>query len=190
MCETNWGYVFRSGTTFNDRAALIERVSAIAGLTFFVLAVGHWFFPDADVVMHTPMERLASSFGLASAGLAFVWISERGLRHDIQVDLERRRLRLTTTNRRGKARIVRSFAFAEITSLFVKRSAEPGRPARLCLRVAGNRWDVELMRGSAAALAVLHGRIAGDLRPVMPVADGWEKVGHKIRPSEPDGEAA
>jgi len=180
VCETNWGYIIRSDTGIGNRAALIERVCAIAGIAFFVAAFGQWMIPQvqAAVPLAAP-ERVASSLGLAMPGLLFLWISSRGMTREVQVDEVKRCLRMSVCNRNGRSRVLRSVPFEQIGSAYIKR----GAPAQLYLRLTDEKRVLHVASGREPTLRVLHERLSHQFRPVRTQVDGWERKGRRLQPA-------
>ncbi|MBK1636174.1 hypothetical protein CKO19_10535 [Rhodovulum adriaticum] len=188
ICDTPWGYIIRSDTPFSDRAVLIERVSGLAGLSFLFVAGGQWFLEPlqaaATAVAPGLHEKVTSemllSVAMAIAGILFLWISVRGVRQEVQVDLEARCLAWANCNHCGKSRLNRSIPFDRIGSIFIRRSKSPGVPAILYARLEGCETPIEVARGREAALTPVHQRLctdlnvhrsqseAGQVRPVRP----------------------
>lgn len=184
ICETSWGYIIQSDTEWSNRAALIERVCAMAGIAFLVAASGQWLFPQVHAAIDfAHPERVASTLGLAMPALMFLWISDRGMTREVQVDVTKSCLRLCVRNRRGKTRVLRAVPFERIASAYVKRSGAPGAPAQLFLRLHGHRPVMHIASGREATLRVLHGRLNEEIRPARTQVDGWERVGRKLQPT-------
>lgn len=183
VCETNWGYIIRSDTQLRDRAVLIERVSGIAGLTFLAIAAGNWLIPQVQAagLMSAPQQML-TTVGLAVSGLIFLWISERGMTREVQVDVRQRRLRIAQCNRRGRARVEQGFAFDDISSAYVTRSEGGTKGARLFLRLSESARAVPVASGREPTMRVLHERLSHEIRAVPIKVRGWERVGRKLQP--------
>lgn len=181
VCDTPWGYTIRCETSLSDRAALIERVSGIAGMTFLTLATGQWFFPpvSAGTVAFSP--EVMPSVALGIAGMLFMWIAARGLRQEVQVDLEAHQLIWAVCNRNGRSRVLASVDFDAVGSAFIRRSKSPGTSATLCVRLDCCETPVEIARGREAVLAPLHQRLSSDLTVRRVVSAG----AHPVRPTRP-----
>lgn len=180
LCETNWGYIIRSDTGIANRAALIERTCAVAGIAFLTAAFGQWMIPQvqAAVVLAAP-ERVVSTLGLAMPGLMFLWISSRGMTREVQVDEVKRCLRMSVCNRNGRSRVLRSVPFEQIGSAFIKR----GAPAALYLRFADEKRVLRVASGRETTLRLLHERLSHQFRPVRTQVDGWERKGRRLQPA-------
>lgn len=169
LSETTWGYVIRSDTQFADRAALAERVSAITGLAFMFTAFASWLVPQAHQLVDpnlTFIGRAASTMMLAFPALMFLWISERGLSREVEVDVVRKEVRTSVCNRKGKSRVQRVVPFGTIGSAFIKRMTEGGTTAKLYLRLTQNQGVIEVATGREATMRALHERLSMELLPI------------------------
>ncbi|MGB8623473.1 MAG: hypothetical protein WCD16_11690 [Paracoccaceae bacterium] len=183
VCETNWGYIISSDTDLCNRAALIERVCALAGLIFLVGACGNWLFPQVDSAAQIGVQaRFASSIGLAMPALLFLWISDRGMSQEVHVDVVKQCVRRTVCNRNGKTRVLRAVPFDDIESAFIKRAEGARDVAQLFVRLACNKKPLHVTSGREATLRVLHQRLSKELRPVRTRMKGWERVGRRLQP--------
>lgn len=184
LTETYWGYVIRSDSNFSTRAALIERVSAITGLTFLVLAGGHWVFPELHASVDGIEVRTASTIAPALVGLIFLWISGRGLSHELQVDMTLRCLRQVVRNRNGRSRIEKLVPFDQVDMAYVKRPEAAGAAARLVVRLKDSKVEVQMATGQLSTMQALNERMSRDIRPVDLKVTGWQRVGRKLIPNE------
>lgn len=183
VTETKWGYVIRSDSRLSERAALIERVCAITGLAFMCVAFGSWLIPQVHAAgLDGTAIRVASTASLAVPALMFLWIAERGMAHDFEVDLRKSEIRLSVCNRAGRARVLKQIPFANIGSAYIKRAANHGANARLFLRLAGKAGVVEVATGRETTMRVLHERLSHELRPQRVMLRGWERVGRQLKP--------
>ncbi|MHC0053125.1 hypothetical protein [Actibacterium sp. D379-3] len=183
MSETNWGYIISSDTQWGNRAALIERTFALAGCACLIAACGSWLFPQVNAAVGPDMPgRIASSLGMGIPALLFLWLSERGMGYEVQVDVVKSCLRQGVCNRRGKVRTLRTVPFDKIGSAFIKRGQAPGDIAQLFVRLTGGR-TVHLTSGRETTLRTLHGRLSRELRPVRTQLKGWDRVGRRLTPA-------
>lgn len=182
---TNWGYVIRADVQLARRAALIERVCLATGMAFLVMAFVSWMVPTGYTGPQVQLSnQIAATFGLAMPAFLFIWIAERGLSRDVEVDLVHSQLRMCVSNRNGRARTVKAIAFDDIGSAYIKKKADFGCQARLYLRLKGNKGVVELAHGRETTMRVLHERLSLELRPQRIKLRGWERVGRRIKPAQ------
>ena len=184
LSETPWGYVIRSDMQLSGRAALIERVCAITGLAFMFAAFGNWLFPQVHAAVDGGVSTMwMSTVLLAFPALLFLWISERGMSHDVEVDVTKSQLRLSVSNRYGRSRVVNSIPFDHVGSAYVKRTSDYGSQARLYLRLSGSKGILQVASGRESTMRVLHERLSHELRPVRVKLGRWERVGRKLQPA-------
>ncbi|MEZ5769988.1 MAG: hypothetical protein R3D80_21805, partial [Paracoccaceae bacterium] len=146
--STDVGYVVKTETPLGDRAVLIERVSAIAGMALVVLAVAGLYAGRAYQIEGLGTGPMVAGAVLLTGGIAYLWISARGMRHQANFDLEARKLDYVVRNRLDGFRVLRSVSFDEIEAAFVKRPARPGQPAVLYVRIGAGEDLIEVARGS------------------------------------------
>ncbi|WP_372603544.1 hypothetical protein [Actibacterium sp.] len=186
LCETNWGFIISSDTQWSNRAALIERVCAVAGIACLIAACMNWLFPSVDAVTQvadSTRYRIMSSLGMAMPALLFLWISDRGMGHEIQVDVQKQSLRQGVVNRKGKFRVQREVPFSEITSTYIKRCEGFGGCAQLHVRLGKGKRVLSLASGRESTMRVLHQRLTNELQPSRSPVRGWERVGRRLVPT-------
>ncbi|MCV2880966.1 hypothetical protein [Actibacterium sp. XHP0104] len=185
LCETNWGYIIRSDTQWSNRAALIERVCAAAGLACLTAAALQWLFPPAaaGVSMDSTEFRIMSSMGMAMPALMFLWISDRGMGQEIHVDIHKGELRQGVVNRKGKFRPQRVVPFADVASAYIKRVEGAGDLSQLFVRMRDGKKVLHLASGRENTLRLLHQRLINEMKPSEAASDGWELVGRRLLPA-------
>ena len=181
MCETEWGYIVRSDTKVSRRSATIERMCGLTGLAFLAAVSAQWMIPmvNAATPIALSMSKTAASIGLFMPALMFLWISERGLAREVQIDTERRTLRICAVNRKGVSRTLRDLPFDSIKTAYIKKV---GSLSQLFLRVSGQKQAVHIANGSDVTLREVHKRLNLELGPVKTQMQGWSRVGRRLRP--------
>lgn len=184
LCETSWGYTIRSDTQVARRAVLIERMSGFAGIACLAVACGSWLVPEVQAaVLGGVSAKMASSIGMAIPALLLLWICDRGMTQEVQVDVVKGCLRLTVCNRNGKSRVLRKIGFDTIASAFVKKNPGHGDSAQLFVRGAKGGAPFAIANGRESTLRLLHDRLSQELRPSRTKLPGWERVGRRLKPS-------
>jgi len=187
VCETPWGYVIGSDTRLNQRSALIERVCVVAGIAFVLASLGGWLLPQVQAAV--PLSgvgiapRIVSALSMLMPALLFLWISERGLGQEVQVDIEERCLRQCVSNRRGTTRTQRKVQFDAIGSAFIRPGVNVHGIAQLFVRLTDGRSILHLASGREATMRILHERLSHDLHPARPEVKGWEWAGLRLMPA-------
>ncbi len=161
--STGAGYDVRTTAPHGDRAELIERVAAITGLTLVALAAAGIYVGRAYQLQGLGTGSLLAGAVLLTGGVAYLWISARGMRHMAHFDTEKRELQYMTRNRLGSTRVLRSVGFDDITETLIEPASAPGRPARLLVRVGAGDGLIDVARGSDDELDGLRDRISKDL---------------------------
>lgn len=186
VCETNWGFVISSDTQWSNRSVLIERVCAAAGLACLVAACGSWLFPEVHATVSMPVEvpmRIASSLTMAMPALLFLWISDRGMGGEVQIDVVKGCIRRGICNRKGKFRVQKKVPFSQIGSAFIKRSSERGDTCQLFVRLNDSKQAIYVASGSESTMQLLYDRLNQVLRPVRTQVAGWDRVGRRLMPA-------
>lgn len=160
---TNVGYDVRTQTPFGDRAVLIERVAAITGLTLVALAVIGLYVGRAFHAEGVGAGQMVAGAVLLTGGVAYLWISARGMRHQANFDLTKRELHYVVRNRLNTTRVLRTVGLEQITETFIESAAAPGMPAKFFVRVGPGDDLIEVARGTEDELDDLRDRIERDL---------------------------
>lgn len=160
---TDVGYDVRTRTPFGDRAELIERVAAIAGLALVALALAGLYVGRSYSVHGLGGAHMVAGAVLLTGGVAFLWISARGMRHQTSFDLSKRELHYDVRNRLGTTRALRSVSFDQITESFIISADSADLPAKLYVRIGPGDDLIEVARGSEEELDLLRDRIERDL---------------------------
>ncbi len=161
--EEKGGYEVRTATLLRDRAPLIERVSAICGIALIAVALTGILAAKEHALPVLGGNPMTPAAIILSGGVAFLWISIRGMRYRVKFDLEQRQMHLRVCNLLASCRVLRTLCFDEIGSAFVKRPARRGQTAKLFVRVGDSDDVMEIAQGTEAELKQLHDRLSRDL---------------------------
>ncbi|WP_226550424.1 hypothetical protein [Celeribacter naphthalenivorans] len=169
--ETAWGYSLSQQDglcAMRPRAELGLRV--LSFLAFLVMAA-LWLWPGASFAFGLLGIKLGLTVFLGVMGLTLGYMAERGLRREVQVDLQRNQLRVVWLNRRDETRLHTVIGFDEIGSVFVRRGPVPGRTTHLDVRF-GTQGEVEtLFEGREEVLRELWYDLNSDLRDEASVSE-------------------
>lgn len=163
--ETTEGYDVRNEVPIADRAILIERVSAIAGIALVAIALALITSGKGQALQSLGASQTITGAILLTAGVAFVWIAARGMRHQVKFDLHKQLLHFSTRNHADGYRVLRTVEFDGIESVFIKHQSAPDAAGTLYARVGDGEDLIEVARGSDAELEALMDRIVSDLEP-------------------------
>lgn len=160
---TDVGYDVLTRTPFGDRAVLIERVAAITGLALLALAVIGLYVGKGYHVQGLGAGHMVAGAVLLTGGMAYLWIAARGMRHQANFDLTRRELHYVVRNRLNTMRVLRTVKLEQITETFIETARDPGKPAKLFVRIGPGDDLIEVARGTEDELDELRDRIERDL---------------------------
>lgn len=158
--EDAYGYSIRPGEVLRRRATMVEWAA------YFLAFMSLFATFGLLAILESPT---GGSFDLFQAGLAlagavfsgfFFWIAVRGTALELQVDTGARQIRTAVRNWRGRARILESFAFGEITEIFVTGA---GLQTQLCVATTNIPQGVELVGGDARSLAAVLSIVSDDV---------------------------
>lgn len=163
LSETRYGYLLRDPSLAYERTRAYEIAMACAGTLVAVAVVGIYLLPALRGADAVGAMQLATAIILLSLAALLLRNSSRGRYHDTEVDFEEGELRVVRRNTRGRAHIETRVPFAEVRSIFVRRSKARNGISKLCIRVVGSDSDFELVAGSEEAMSTLHRRLVRDI---------------------------
>jgi len=168
ISETLGGYAISKGGSARMRANLGE-LAAIAGCLFFGAAsFGQWLIPDATFATEVFPFRVSGTIMFFVFSALLYLIARRGLTMEAQVDTKRHTLRLVRRNREGATTQLAKYGFADIGSVFIKRSKSGTTDAQMFFRPNSGVAPIFLVSGPVRELEPLLDRIQIDFRGQMP----------------------
>lgn len=165
LSETYWGYVIRPSEPFLERAAMVEMMATFSGILVFLAAYGQWLLPGTDLSAPLLPIKLVSTVIFAALGATLCWIGRMGMVQELHVDRVKSELRLVQRNRTGQGRMVGQIPFGQVSSVVLLRSRTPLMPARLSIRLTGERGQVDLLPSDEDVLLPIRDRLIADLSP-------------------------
>lgn len=159
--DTHWGFAISEES---DSAGLSEMLAK--GLSILVAPLGclFAFLPG----MASPMTSLAVQAGLALAfaavGFGLFAYAGRGFRTELQVDTARGQFRLGTVNSANRFSLRKTYAAADVESVFLARAKDQRNTAQLHLRLKGSSQKVFVLKASERALVPALERIVEAVR--------------------------
>ena len=165
--DAHWGFnVSEKKKRKNDQSTLWE---------LGIKLVGMMMIPAAGIVLFLPgINASTNSVVIAQAAMLFAFLAvgfglhryaDRGFRTKFQVDSARGELRIGTLNAKDRFFVRTSLKVANIESVFIVRSKEPGKPAQLRVRMKTGTSTVPLAEGSERALVPILERMIVTLQP-------------------------
>ena len=137
--------------------------------------VGMMMIPAAGIVLFLPgltnpttgvvAVQGAMLFAFLAVGFGLHRYADRGFRMKFQVDSARGELRIGTLNAKDRFCVRTVLKVADIESVFIVRSKQPGKPAQLRVRMKTGTSTVQLAEGSERSLVPVLERIIVTLQP-------------------------
>ena len=165
--ETAWGYVL-STRALDREAKLVEAGLTGGAVALALAAAGLWLWPGSSFAPAVLGMKLALTVATVTGAGCLAALARRGLQRDVQVDQDRRQVRVLWRNSRGVTRLATVVGFEEIGSVFL-RAAPLGSGRTLWLRFGRRGESLALLRGPEAELRVIWDDVNADLR-VQPAA--------------------
>lgn len=176
VSETFWGYIIDRGTLAIKRASLGE-LFAMAGciiLGFFAYAT--WLLPGSvNSTEVFPLKISITIMFFVFSALLYL-IARRGLSVEIQIDIKSQKVRLARRNRENQATVIASYHFADIDSVFMKRSQSPFVADRLFIQPKNSKGAILVATGSSNDLEPLLSRFRAEFRRKAPAKSSSTKV--------------
>ncbi|NNL17437.1 MAG: hypothetical protein HKP37_01730 [Boseongicola sp.] len=165
--DSHWGFnVSEKKKRKNDQSTLWELAIKLVGMMMIPAAGIVLFLPG----MTSPTNGIiavqaAMLFAFLAVGYGLHRYADRGFRMKFQVDSARGELRLGTLNAKDRFCVRTVLKVADIESVFIVRSKEPGKPAQLRVRMKSGTSTVPLAEGSERSLVPILERIIVTLQP-------------------------
>ena len=170
ISETVWGYTISRGGSARTRANMGE-LAAIAGCLFFGAAsFGQWLLPDAALGAQVLPFKISSTIMFFVFSALLYLIARRGLTVEAQVDIKRQKLSLVRRNGEGATTQLAKYGFAEIGSVYIKRSKSEIAADQMFVRPKSGVAPILIVSGPARELEPLLDRIQTDFRGQMATA--------------------
>jgi len=157
-----WGYKVRTTGGPSLGVALGQAVSFFFGVCFLTACLGILVLPTLFFDGEIGAMRIgaAALFGAMAAYL--LWFASRGTHPEVHVDTNMGEVRQVVCNRAGRPTTVETFAFDEISGVFVEENHETGA-AQLILHYRDADKAVSVAKATTAQLIPLRDRLANDL---------------------------
>ena len=163
LTEQTFGYAVSESADQFVMEALTERVARWVGIAFVVVGYLQLLLPAAGLGDTAFMAKALMLTVMSAMGLGLYTFASRGFRREIRIDTNRGMLMLARQNDAGQVRIARHVPFAEVESVFLRRSQGPDPRAELFLRVKGMPPVIAALRGRQSEIEALHGRLCHDV---------------------------
>ena len=170
ISKTFWGYIINKGATARRRARLGE-LAAICGCFFFGAAsFGQWLVPGSIYAGDILPIKISGTIMFFVFAAQLYLIARRGLSYEVQVDTKRQCVRMARRNLEGSTTITATHDFADIGSVYIKRSKSDFIADQMFMRIAATNASILIVSGPAKELEPLLDQIQRDFRGQMPTA--------------------
>lgn len=168
---TSWGYRIRARIANRALLRVGAQAARFVGTLLLIAAASLLVMPDGA---GSGGMKLGALVMFAVFGFFLFRAGQTAAHPELHVDVVAQELRIGYRELRGKFRPGATLAFADVSSVYLLRCKERGRPARLFLRIAGGDDAIEVASGPEQQLEKLRERLARDLareprQPVRPV---------------------
>ncbi len=157
--DTHWGFIVSDRTSAQDSGAIAEATLKVLSIVLLFSSIIPWIALGGGLAAGTLTLKMAHTAAFFSVGLAVYWHAGRGFRQEIQVDVVRQEIRLSTRNSRNISTAKRRIPMAAIESCFLKRSKASVAMTKMLLRVKGRQMPLTIASGSERDLLPILERI-------------------------------
>jgi len=164
------GYSISKGGPARQRADMGELVATGGCLFFATLSLGHWLVPQATVGAEILPYQISGTILFFGISALLLIIARRGLTSEVQIDTERKVLRVVRRNRKGAITVMSHMRFAEIGSVYIKRSKSEDIANQMFVRSKPGAMAILIASGPAHELEPLLGRLQNDFRGPVAMA--------------------
>jgi hypothetical protein len=168
---THWGYEIRDRVPYKALEIIGASAARFAGTLLLIAAAGLLVLPDGSETGGLVSMKLAALVVFTAFGLFLLLAGQVENHPELQVDITRAEVRIGR-RRRGVFQPWMLLNFSSVSSVYLLRSKDRSRPARLFLRINGSDEAIEVASGPQFALEGLRERLATDLAhdPRQPAA--------------------
>jgi hypothetical protein len=169
VSQTNSGYTISRGGSARMRANMGELVAITGCLFFGAASFAQWLIPESRLGADIFAYQVSGTIMFFVFSALLYLIARRGLFVEAQVDTKRGIFRIVRRNREGVSTPLTELKFAEIGSVFIKRSKSDLIGNQMFLRLKSGS-SIQIINGPVKELEPLLDRIQNDFRGQMPTA--------------------
>lgn len=114
---TIWGYVVHCVGYRDTVLPLVRALTNVMGIALVFLAVALWVFPGATLAGETLLFKIGLSVVFFYMGLMLVQAGQAKGNPEVQLDMQRRELRMIERPRRGASKLVACHPFAHLSDI-------------------------------------------------------------------------
>ena len=180
ISKTFWGFIVRDSESARRRAEAGEVMAVFACLMFGTFAYAPWLLPVSAEGLLAGL-TLPLKVGATSLFFGFSFfnynISRRGLALETHIETDKGTLSMVRKNRAGAMKTVWKAPFAQVESIYLKRSKAAMCDSQLFVRLTHHGRPLPILRGRARDLEpILQGMVAqmrpGTAKPAAPAPPG------------------
>ncbi len=164
VSETLWGYAVRKSGASDIWAAIGELVATSGCLFFAAASFGQWLLPGSMYNGAILPLKISGTVVFFAVSALLYRIARQGLSEVVQIDTQRQKVSILRRNRYGHTTVKSTIAFADIGSVFIKRSKSDFVASSMYIRPASGLASMLIASGSARELEPLLDRIQSDCR--------------------------
>ncbi len=117
---TIWGYVVHCVSAGEKLMPAVRLATAMMGIIVITVAVGLWFVPTRYLGEETLLVKLVTSGMGFYGGLMLVQAAQAVRRPEVQLDMQRREVRIIERSSRGATRLMACHSFSTLSDIRVE----------------------------------------------------------------------
>lgn len=117
---TIWGYVVHCVSAGEKLMPAVRLATAMMGIIVITVAVGLWFVPTRYLGEETLLVKLVTSGMGFYGGLMLVQAAQAVRRPEVQLDMQRREVRIIERSSRGATRLMACHSFSSLSDIRVQ----------------------------------------------------------------------
>lgn len=165
VTEMPWGFAIGARPSCDGLREKMQTLLRFFGTFSLASIVASLATPDFGAHPMGSVLKLALIFAVA---LVVAVVSQAGIgarRRGFHIDTRAGEVRVGHLRRRGRFALITRLPFAQVHSVYLYRTKDRSRPARLFLRLDEGGTALEVARGPEHALDALRARLARTLAP-------------------------
>ncbi len=170
ISDTILGYSISKGGSARLRANMGEMAAIVGCLFFGAASFGQWLIPNSALGPELLQFKLSGTIMFFVFAALLYLIARRGLTVESQINKKNATLRIVRRNREGGSMVLAQHRFAEIDSVFIKRSKSDFIADQMFVRIKSGSAPLLIARGPAPELEPLLDRIQKDFRGQLKTA--------------------
>lgn len=117
---TIWGYIVHCVAAGEKLMPMVRMSAVLAGIVVITMAIGLWFLPSAYLGSETFLVKLITSSMGFYGGLMLIQAGQAQGRPEVQLDMQRREVRMIERSRRGATRLLACHGFSTLADIRIQ----------------------------------------------------------------------